>query len=284
MRAALLEFLRIKLLPSAWADIAAGALLAGTPAPVALAGALALTSGLYLFGMASNALLDRVEDARRYPSRPLPSGRLGLGAARALCAACLIAAFAGGAFVEPAGRAVAGALLAAILAYNLGGKRVAVLGPALMGSCRALNLLAGALAAVPGALLDERVLVPALALGLYVACVTSLSALEGAAASRARLGLRFGAMLAVPCALFPFAGPASALALGALAALIAAAFPRAAFAAGAHDERPVHRLLAGIYLLDAAFAGHASAPWLCAALAAAGTLHFLTAGARGRVA
>ncbi len=285
MAKAVLELVRLRLLPSAWADILAGAFLAGTPATVPLAGALALTSGLYLFGMASNAVFDRAEDAQRYPTRPLPSGRLGLGAARAVCAACLLVALAGAAFVAPAGRIAAAVLLAAILAYNLGGKRVAVLGPALMGSCRALNLVAGALAAVPDAHAGATLLVPAVALGLYTALVTSVSALEGLAAPRGRLGLRFGALVAIPLALAPVAGCIAAFPLAVLVALVLYSFPRRAFAEGRPDELPVHRLLGGIYLIDASFAGYASMPLLCGILAAAGIVHAATArGAAGSAA
>ena len=58
---AVLELLRIGLLPSAWADTAAGACLAGAAEPLPLAGALLLSSGMYLFGMASNAVADRAD-------------------------------------------------------------------------------------------------------------------------------------------------------------------------------------------------------------------------------
>ncbi|HAK94829.1 MAG TPA: hypothetical protein DCM87_07435 [Planctomycetes bacterium] len=272
---AVLDLLRIGLLPTAWADVAAGACLAGGAEPPELGGALLLSSGLYLFGMASNAVVDRAEDAVRYPARPVPSGRISLGAARAAAAACALAALAALPLVAPAGRATAAVLFAAILAYNLGGKRRAAIGPALMGACRGLNLLAGALAAAPDARVDAHLLVPALALAAYTAAVTAVSALEGAGASRRRLAARFGVLLAVPLALTPCAGAAAAFPLVALAALVIVSYPRGGFAAGAPNETPVHRLLGGIYLLDAAFAGYAGAPWVCAALTAAGILHAL---------
>ena len=274
---AVLELLRIGLLPSAWADVAAGACLAGGAEPSALGGALLLSGGLYLFGMAGNAIADRAEDAVRYPARPLPSGRISPTGARAAAAACVLAALAALPLVTAAGRAAAAALFAALLASNLGGKRRALLGPALMGTCRGLNLLVGALAAAPAARVDAGLLPAALALAVYTAAVTGVSALEGAA-SRRGLAARFGILLAIPLALIPFAGAPAAVPLAALAVLALCSYPRGGVAAGAPNETPVHRLLGGIYLLDAAFAGHAGAPWVCAALATAGLLHAFRAG------
>ena len=71
----LLELLRVWLLPTAWADILAGACLNGSATLGRLLPALLVSSSLYLFGMVTNAIADRKRDAELYPRRPLPSGR-----------------------------------------------------------------------------------------------------------------------------------------------------------------------------------------------------------------
>lgn len=268
---ALCEILRIRLLPSAWADILAGACLAGGAWAAPHAAAMVVSSGLYLFGMATNALLDFEADRVLYPARPLPSGRLGRVHAWAAAAVLLGIACGGAAGLAPAARWNVMAILGAILAYNGGLKRVAVLGPLLMGSCRFMNLLLGALAAgVPDA-------IPwwaASALGLYTAGVTWISRLEGRTVPRARLAALVLLLAAIPAGLVPLTWGLGTLPLLAHAALIACALPARGFTAGKADERLVHRLLAGIYLLDASFLARAGSAVLSAAacVAAAATL------------
>ncbi|MFF1374868.1 SCO3242 family prenyltransferase [Streptomyces sp. NPDC058308] len=113
---------------------------------------LAIGSSLCLYeaGMALNDWADRAEDAVERPERPLPSGRIAppaaLAAATALTAAGLTLA-------SRAGRsslATAGALAAAVWAYDLGLKHTPA-GPGAMAAARGLDLLLGATAtAGPG--------------------------------------------------------------------------------------------------------------------------------------
>lgn len=65
-------------------------------------GAMALTSvGLYGFGMSLNDIIDRRRDSSTAAHRPLPSGRVGLGTAHAICVCLgLLAAWAGAAYAH----------------------------------------------------------------------------------------------------------------------------------------------------------------------------------------
>ena len=59
--------------------------------------AAAAAVGLYGFGMSLNDIIDRRRDSQISPGRPLPSGRLGVPAAHAVCGALILTAAAAGA-------------------------------------------------------------------------------------------------------------------------------------------------------------------------------------------
>ncbi|GAB3985763.1 UbiA family prenyltransferase [Plantactinospora veratri] len=106
-----------------------------------LAGASVL---LYWAGMAANDLADRELDARERPERPIPSGRVSpgfaLGVSAGLTAAGIgLAGLAGG----RRALAVAVPLAGAVWAYDLWAKNTAA-GPAVMATCRGLDVLLGA--------------------------------------------------------------------------------------------------------------------------------------------
>lgn len=60
--------------------------------------AVAVSAGLYGFGMSLNDIIDRRRDAQIAATRPLPSGRVGLITAHVVCAALMLLALAGGGF------------------------------------------------------------------------------------------------------------------------------------------------------------------------------------------
>jgi 4-hydroxybenzoate polyprenyltransferase len=165
-------------------------LLAGLSidSPWAAAGmAAAIALFVYMAGLVDNDVADLTEDRSERPGRPLPSGQISLRAARI---AFGLLAFAGLILAVASGLSslvVAACLLTAVLVYNHAAKRIPVVGPLLMGSCRALSLLLGAAAAGWRAELSLPVLVPAVVLGLYVASVTAIAAGE---TRSERLGLR----------------------------------------------------------------------------------------------
>jgi 4-hydroxybenzoate polyprenyltransferase len=171
----LAELVRAPAALSVPGDVVAGAAAAGAPLrhTPGLAGASVL---LYWAGMAANDWADRALDAVERPERPIPSGRVApveaLGIAAGLTAAGLaVAAAAGGrrAF------AVAVPLAATVWAYDLRAKNTPA-GPAVMASCRALDVLLGA---APAGLRGMRRAVPAaLTVAAHTYTVTALSRRE----------------------------------------------------------------------------------------------------------
>ena len=142
---------------------------------------------LYMCGLVDNDLADLAEDCSERPHRPLPSGRIGVRAARVVCGMLGAAGLCLAAINGWTSFTVAAVLLAAIVLYNHAAKKILIVGPLLMGSCRALSLLVGAVAAGWRGELSLLVLVPAAMLWLYVAAVTAIAAGETRAEP---LGLR----------------------------------------------------------------------------------------------
>ena len=159
-------------------------------------------------------------------------------------------------------------------------------GPALMGSCRGLNLYLGVAAAGDALNLSWETLAAAGVLGAYVACLTQISAWEGTDTPLAKLRAQVGALVPLPAVLpVLFWGGAISLAPAAgLAFLVAAAFPAAAFNRDATDERIVHTLLRGVYLLDAAYLARAGQTILCIVCTLLGVLPHLATLLRAKSA
>ncbi|MEV7978517.1 SCO3242 family prenyltransferase [Streptomyces sp. NPDC086519] len=163
-------------------DVLAGAAAAGHPLGVRTVGVMGSSVCLYWAGMALNDYTDATVDAVERPERPVPSGRVprrtALAVAGTLTAGGLaLAAAAGGrrSLMQTL------PLAAAVWAYDLKLKSTPA-GPAAMASARALDVLAGALAAGRGphpttatgaALL--RGAVPAALVGAHAYALTALS-------------------------------------------------------------------------------------------------------------
>ncbi|MEU2117259.1 UbiA family prenyltransferase [Streptomyces sp. NPDC016459] len=142
------ELLRVSALLSVPGDALAGAAAAGVRPGRGTAWAIGASLCLYEAGMALNDWADRDVDAVERPHRPLPSGRVAPGAALGAAGALTVTGLA---LASRAGRpalAVASALAATVWAYDLRLKHTAA-GPAAMATARGLDLLLGALAAVP---------------------------------------------------------------------------------------------------------------------------------------
>jgi UbiA prenyltransferase family protein len=108
--------------------------------------AAVMSVGLYGFGMSLNDIIDRRRDQQISPNRPLPSGRLGLGAAHLICGALFAAALAAGAFY---GR-LTGQWMSLVLVvwtamliafYDLAGKYLVALGLLTLGLIRFFHAL-----------------------------------------------------------------------------------------------------------------------------------------------
>ncbi|HEX8339853.1 MAG TPA: UbiA family prenyltransferase [Tepidisphaeraceae bacterium] len=150
----LLQFTRMALVFTAvsdgWAALLLGAAATGTPVRWPVAAAMTLVSiGLYTFGMALNDLIDRRRDSQLAAHRPLPSGRLSVQGAHALCAVLGGVALLGGAamaYLRPdewQGLLAIGATLVLIVFYDFAGKYLVA--PGLL----ALGLIRFAHASVP---------------------------------------------------------------------------------------------------------------------------------------
>jgi hypothetical protein len=223
------ELFRLPNLFTVPGDPVAGFLLAGAvagavaPAPLRT---LALTAGasvlLYMMGLALNDWADQREDAVARPKRPIPSGRI---SSRSVLVSCLVlttlALFL--ASVAGAAAARAAAILAlTVMIYDLFAKRIPIVGIVVMGCCRGLSLILGAVAAGwrPGVSLADPVLLGAVALTLYVTAFSRIAAGE-----TGRRKLRFERWLpplAVAAGAARFAGLLGLARSGAFLPLIAA--------------------------------------------------------------
>jgi 4-hydroxybenzoate polyprenyltransferase len=166
------ELLRPPNVMTAIADVLAGYAVAGRGNPRALPWLVAATACLYAGGVVLNDYFDRELDAVERPERPLPSGRVRPGHARALGAALLVAGVATAAVSSRAAGAFATIMALTIVVYDIRGKHHGVLGPLNMGLCRGLNLVLG-IAAVPAAIRGHWAL--GLLAFVYIAAVTVVS-------------------------------------------------------------------------------------------------------------
>ena len=141
---------------------------------------------LYAGGVTLNDVFDVEQDRRERPNRPIPAGEFSRAGAAKLGSTLILTGLALQATVafELVGAALI--LVAMILAYDAGGKRTLV-GPLLMGGCRALNLSLGALAT--GVTMRGSSILAAVLLSVYVASITLFAKTESATSSKLRLRL-----------------------------------------------------------------------------------------------
>ena len=150
--------------------------------------ALPVFASLFFYGsgLLLNDLADFAEDRAERPTRPLPSGSASRTAV-AVVAVCLV--IAGLWLCASAGIWTLGVgvmLLLSIASYNLGNKRVPVIGALNMGLCRGLSLLLGATVIPHGDLTIRLMLngklnhlvVAFLLVTLFIAAVTNLARFE----------------------------------------------------------------------------------------------------------
>jgi 4-hydroxybenzoate polyprenyltransferase len=138
------QLVRLPNLFTAAADSLAGWLLVrgtlsepGRWVPLALA-----SMAIYAAGIALNDLFDLEIDRVERPKRPLPSGAVAVRFAAILSVTLLVVGFALACLGGVRSAIVAAALIACVLAYDVGAKRTAF-GPELMGACRGLNVTLG---------------------------------------------------------------------------------------------------------------------------------------------
>ncbi|HVA47262.1 MAG TPA: UbiA family prenyltransferase [Pirellulales bacterium] len=196
---ALAELLRLPNVFTALADVAMGFLFTHESAqPAHQFALLGLASGsLYLSGMVLNDYFDRDIDRLQRPGRPVPSGRISAGLARALgfglLAVGLLAGWGAGMMTANARCGIVATVLAtAVVLYDAVLKRTP-LGPLAMGSCRVLNVLLGMSAATEP--FQPIHWIVALGVGTYIAGVTWFARTEATDSHRGQLALGLLVML-----------------------------------------------------------------------------------------
>ncbi len=185
---AYLELVRLPNLFSAAADVLAGYLYAsgGGSAGPGLWLSIGSSVAFYAGGMALNDVCDASRDAVERANRPIPSGRISRRAALRL-ALLLLSLGVVGAFTVSARTGLVGAgLTVAIVLYSLWAKH-GVLGPVVMGLCRAANLGLGMSAAADVEF--AHVFLPTALMWLYIASVTFFARDEAGTSSHFRLRL-----------------------------------------------------------------------------------------------
>lgn len=147
----------------------------------------AASAGLYLAGMVFNDYFDRLIDAQERPNRPIPSGLVSPTAAFRLATGLMLAGVVAAGCVGVPSLFVAIGLCVLVLGYD-GGLKNTPLGPLVMGSCRFGNVLLGASAVTSVAeVLQERQLLIALGLGIYIVGVTLFARQEATTSKRGAL-------------------------------------------------------------------------------------------------
>ena len=189
-----LRLLRIAALPSALANVLVGFLLANESwqPTMQLVWLLLSSACVYLAGMVLNDVFDVEVDRQERPSRPLPSGAISLSMARSVGFGLLALGIL---FAVPASITsfyFAGAIAVAVYLYDGPLKRT-VAAPAIMGSCRTLNILLGASSA---AAIPTVALWYAVAIGVFITGVTLLAKREAEKSQSATLLLPGGALMA----------------------------------------------------------------------------------------
>ena len=279
------ELLRLPAVFTVVADVTMGYLVThGVLRPGWKLGLLVASSiSLYWAGMVLNDVYDAEVDARERPQRPIPSGNVALRVAKRFgwdllvqgaCFAWLVSVLARD--WRPGG--VSTLLAGCIVLYDVVLKRTP-LAPAIMGACRALNVLLGM--SVVGISFQPAPLAIAIGIGIYVAGVAIFARHEASISSRRRLAVGIAVMLAgigvvVSTPAWAAALPALLLApsqwylLWGLLTLVIARRCVISWknATPQHVQQAVRTCLRSIIVIDAAIAlGYCGPFWGCTVLA-----------------
>lgn len=138
------ELLRLPNLFTVPGDVLVGWCLAGQRGGIPVLGIVASLC-LYAAGLLLNDVCDAAVDARERPERPIPSGRV----SRRTVFAWALSLSLAGLVLAGSGIGMAGILLALIVAYDGGFKRIPGVGVLTMGACRGVNVLLGAAVSWP---------------------------------------------------------------------------------------------------------------------------------------
>jgi len=135
---------------TAAADILAGAAITGffsqhlnTSTWLSLLALLTASVALYAGSVVFNDFFDAEPDRQQRPERPIPSGMVSRNNAAILGTSLFIIGIISASLVSNQSTLLALSIIAFALVYNSWGKHHVIVGPALMGLCRACNLLLG---------------------------------------------------------------------------------------------------------------------------------------------
>ena len=256
------------------------------------AAAVAAAALLYAGGTALNDAADAGRDRTLHPERPIPSGAVTRGAAFGFGAALLAAGVAAAAAAGRDSFAAFAGVAGAVLLYDLGLKRLGLLGALGMGLCRGGSVLAAALTSPSyGALLRDapgRALLLPLPWLLHGTLLTAASLLEESPRRRALAPAAAAGILLPTALVFPLLAVPAERSLGlaiAAAALLTFTLGRS-LARARFEATPeavggmVREGVLGFLLLDATVLGVRGAAW--PAGAAIGLWIVLRALLRGR--
>lgn len=181
-----MQLFRLPNLFTAAADSLAGFLFVGMGFDqVGTLGLLVGASVLfYAGGVGLNDVLDARRDAVERPNRPIPSGLVSRSAALVVCVLMLVVGLLMCMQVGQMSLKVGVILVAAIVCYD-GILKSTPVAPAVMGVCRALNLLLGMSVVVPLATLPN--VFVAIVMWLYVTGLTAFARNEAVESSRWKL-------------------------------------------------------------------------------------------------
>jgi 4-hydroxybenzoate polyprenyltransferase len=182
---AVLTLCRIPNVFTAFANVAAGVLLARGQLGERDLLLLGASGCLYLAGMVLNDFFDREWDALERPERPIPSGQIAPAAALFLGVGLAATGVTLAACFSHLSGAVAAGLACAILLYD-GGLKGGPLGPLAMGACRFMNVCLGLTAAGTAGPPEAWMWIAPLTMGAYTSAITYLSRDEVGGSSRAR--------------------------------------------------------------------------------------------------
>ncbi|MDE0961204.1 MAG: UbiA family prenyltransferase [Planctomycetota bacterium] len=145
MIGAWLQFFRLRLAPTAISNVVAGVALGGwTLGSTQWLVLLTWTLVLYMVGMGFNDLVDQTRDEKTAPHRPLPSGAISVQQARAVLLLLAIPLLLLPLWMPNSAQPYAYTAIACALLYDLALKRVALVGPLLMGGVRYSIVMLGA--------------------------------------------------------------------------------------------------------------------------------------------
>lgn len=270
-RAALRDWLQLARLsnaPPAATNALAGAALALPPRSSfpwpAVAAAVVSVVALYTAGMVLNDALDARIDARERPGRPIPSGRIQRSHACAAAAILFLIGLAAARLAGPRTTECAALLSAAVILYNLVHRfsRASVI---LMGACRGLAVMLGAVAVSAGAP-SNTVLVIAVCIAIYTTAFSLLARGEAGRPHPAPVWLAHIPLIAAVAAI-ALAGPPTWLGFGLLAATILWLLRAGRLASPPRGRRPrtvpaILSWIAAFALIDAALAAQRHRPEL----------------------